>query len=342
MNQPAEQDRSKWCARVLGRELGPMSAERLRRMLHDGEITPDDEVRRSHESDWSSAAALAPSQTIADFEILEPVVSSIAPIRIPRRKSDERVALIRERALATRAPATDPYSDHQTTEVSPSHGNRRLPNERVHDLEPDLAELDFTEFDDAEVPGQDNVPQPGTTGSLTQPPELSARPALSFDRLIQSIGSYIRAQKSRMTSSNGPTLREALAELTPKRWATPVGIVLACFVAVCGLVWLVTPSYQGTAFDRMTEIRKSVETAQENRATWSTAMQQLQPEVSEIADRMQTEATAENPSSQILLWATEQMAEVVTGSATESASHLKKYDRLMSEYLELTTGKSSG
>lgn len=330
------QSQVKWCARVLGRELGPMSGERLKRMFLDGEITPDDEIRRSDQTTWSSAASLAPPSKAQHLEVLEPVVSTIAPLRVPRSNSEERIALIRERARST-LPVTANTSDtgHESETI------QRTVDEELIDHEDEHAKSDPSVQEPVEpaevVAAMAATPIGKAIAASVSPP----RPSRSIDGLIQGAGRAIRARTSRL-STNRSGLKDAFSELIPRQWLTPTtGVVAGCVLAVLGLFWLLSPSFQGEAFERITEVRKSVQIAMDDPATWIETMQELKPETAEIADRMESVATAENPSSQILLWATQQMEEVVSGEAMGASERLGKYDQLISEYQLMTTGPVS-
>ncbi|MFK7777573.1 MAG: DUF4339 domain-containing protein [Gimesia sp.] len=48
-----------WFCRILNQELGPLSAEDLMKLLFDGELAPNDEVKSSAEPDWVPARTVA-------------------------------------------------------------------------------------------------------------------------------------------------------------------------------------------------------------------------------------------------------------------------------------------
>ena len=47
---------SEWYCKVMGEELGPMSSAELKRMADQGQLTPQDFVRREPDDNWSSAS----------------------------------------------------------------------------------------------------------------------------------------------------------------------------------------------------------------------------------------------------------------------------------------------
>jgi hypothetical protein len=331
------QSEPKWFARVMGRELGPMTRDRLQRMVKDGEITPDDEIRRSNESSWSSANSFIVPDQQPDLVVLEPAVSTIAPLRIPKRASEDRVREIRQRAMAARS--SPPHeTDGDETAFESDLDAPTLTDDAVVTSDESAAVLsDDRLVNPSEQPVTAPDFQPGAANADYQ------RQSWSIDALFQSVGRAIRAQSSRRIN-NGPTLRDGLADLIPTRLFTRTNAMLAAgVVTVCVIAWLLMPGYQLTAFNQLGDLRESVQTALDDPAAannWSNAMEQLRPEIVSIVKRMQLEATADNPPSQFLLWASTEMNAVIGGSPSESTSHLKKFDDLIAEYTQLTSDES--
>jgi len=329
MNQP----NTKWFARVMGRELGPMTRECLLRMIKDGEITPDDEIRLANDANWSSAGSYIVADKQPDLVTLEPVVSTIAPLRI--RRTNERVHRIRERALAARGsqfPGLDRDEAGFESDID----------------EPVLTDDPLVDSDEMLGVVSDAVhPQERADVALESQPVVTHAPAArggwSLDALFQGVGRAVRAQTSRRTN-DGPTLREGLADLIPTRLFTRSNAVIAAgIVAVCGIVWLLMPGYKTTTFRQLGEMRQTVQSALDDPMAsnnWANAMDQLKPDIVGLVERMQDEATADDPPSQVLLWATTEMNAVIGGSRSESEKHLEKFDSLIAEYTQLTTGES--
>jgi len=66
-----------WIVRVQGKEYGPVDLETLREWQRDGRVVPDNDVRKSGDSEWSKAATMK--------ELFPPPLPDVVPASSPRR-----------------------------------------------------------------------------------------------------------------------------------------------------------------------------------------------------------------------------------------------------------------
>jgi len=113
-----------WYYKVMGQEAGPVSSSELRELAASGFLTPDIEVRKGAEGDWTEAGRVkglfeGPSRMLEDEEIGDPVgraPSAPKPARASDRKGpvDEPVA---EPRPSQPSRSDEPPSEPQAAEV---------------------------------------------------------------------------------------------------------------------------------------------------------------------------------------------------------------------------------
>lgn len=354
-----------WFAQVLGNELGPMTYNCVLKMIRDGELAPDDRVRREGHSDWMTVDSLGAKPKTRDRVSLDPQVSTIAPLSIPRSRNESRVERIRDRLNAQSGLTENPVPEHLSLDVNfdpdladvdesgyetPHWGQsgRSVPEqsspasdesgnqEPLSLADPDLPE-ETTDLQDAPSRPAYVDPRDTMLAEIIADDKPQARKSVSADSMLQGVGKAIRARKSQLKSSNQPSLSEALSDLTPTWLLSPItGMVLLGAFVVYGLFWLFTPNYSNTAVERLIAIRAGVSDATNSQEDWESFTSPLKPEIVELVGRMTDEATAEDPTSQVVLWACTEMKNVLNSTPGSIQGPLEKFDSLMVEYRQAT------
>ncbi|QDT82077.1 hypothetical protein Mal35_55680 [Gimesia maris] len=99
-----------WYCRVLNHELGPMSADDLMKMLFDGELAPNDEVKSSAEPEWVPARTVVfLSSSGSDLDVIDSEEDSVEEL-VPTsgESASEQTATTEENAVEAEEPAEPP------------------------------------------------------------------------------------------------------------------------------------------------------------------------------------------------------------------------------------------
>ncbi len=99
-----------WYCRVLNHELGPMSADDLMKMLFDGELAPNDEVKSSAEPEWVPARTVVfLSSSGSDLDVIDSEEDSVEEL-VPTsgESASEQAATTEENAVEAEEPAEPP------------------------------------------------------------------------------------------------------------------------------------------------------------------------------------------------------------------------------------------
>lgn len=99
-----------WYCRVLNHELGPMSADDLMKMLFDGELAPNDEVKSSAEPEWVPARTVVfLSSSGSDLDVIDSEEDSVEEL-IPTsgESASEQTATTEENVVEAEEPAEPP------------------------------------------------------------------------------------------------------------------------------------------------------------------------------------------------------------------------------------------
>lgn len=99
-----------WYCRVLNHELGPMSADDLMKMLFDGELAPNDEVKSSAEPEWVPARTVVfLSSSGSDLDVIDSEEDSVEEL-VPTsgESASEQTATTEENVVEAEEPAEPP------------------------------------------------------------------------------------------------------------------------------------------------------------------------------------------------------------------------------------------
>lgn len=99
-----------WYCRVLNHELGPMSADDLMKMLFDGELAPNDEVKSSAEPEWVPARTVVfLSSSGSDLDVIDSEEDSVEEL-VPTsgESASEQTAATEEIVVEAEKPAEPP------------------------------------------------------------------------------------------------------------------------------------------------------------------------------------------------------------------------------------------
>ncbi|QDU17821.1 hypothetical protein CA11_56700 [Gimesia maris] len=99
-----------WYCRVLNHELGPMSADDLMKMLFDGELAPNDEVKSSAEPEWVPARTVVfLSSSGSDLDVIDSEEDSVEEL-VPTsgESASEQTATTEENVVEAEKPAEPP------------------------------------------------------------------------------------------------------------------------------------------------------------------------------------------------------------------------------------------
>ena len=109
-----------WYYKVMGQQAGPVSSSELRELAASGFLTPDIEVRKGTEGDWTAAGRVkglfeGPSRMLEDEEIDGPV--GRAPSAPKPARASDRKGSVDEPPPSQPSPSEGPPSEPESAEV---------------------------------------------------------------------------------------------------------------------------------------------------------------------------------------------------------------------------------